>query len=176
MNALFLLVLSLGLAAPAWVAARDFSDPFATESSILLRPSAVLSSRVGHLPCADSLPLRPISAVDVLDLAICNNPQTREVWANARAQAAQLGLAQSAWLPSLNGKLAQTRVKSEAQYETQKSAALTLSWLAFDFGARDAALSNARYLMLAASSTQLASIQSLFLSSLQAYYTAQSTQ
>lgn len=154
----------------------DYADPFRTESTLSLRPAAILASRVGELPCADVLPERPLAAVDVLDMAICNNPQTREVWASARAQAALLGVARSTWLPSLNGKLATNRLKTDSRYDTQKSASLNMAWLAFDFGAREAAIANAQQLMLAASATQQASIQTLFLSALQAYYTAQANQ
>jgi TolC family type I secretion outer membrane protein len=171
-----LLISVLFLLSTAGVLADGWDDPFATDSALSLRPAVVLASRVGSLPCADSLPSRPLAAVDVLDLAICNNPQTREVWAAARLAAAQIGLARSAWLPTLNSKLSENRVKLDSRYETQKSAALTLSWLAFDFGARDAALENAQQLMLAATATQLATIQNLFLSALQAYYTAQASQ
>ena len=39
----------------------------------------------------------PRWVIDAVDLTLCNNPQTREVWAAARAQAALVGLAQSAW-------------------------------------------------------------------------------
>mgnify|MGYP002776342527 CR=1 FL=1 len=164
----FLTGLSLAIAA-------GLSDPFNTEINLSLRPAATLSSRAGSLPCADALPSTPLSAVDVLDLAICNNPQTRELWANARAQAALVGVSHSAWMPSLNSKAALNRIKSDDRYETQKTASLTVSWLAFDFGARQAALTNAEQLLLASLATQQASIQSLFLAALQAYYTAQAS-
>ena len=157
------------------VQAAEYSDPFDTEASISLRPTVTLASRVGSLPCADDLPLAPLSAVDVLDLAICNNPQTREVWANARSQAALVGISRSAWLPGLNSKAAITRIKSDDRYDSQKSLSLTASWLAFDFGARRAAVTNAEQLLIAAIASQQSTIQSHFLSSLQAYYTAQAT-
>ena len=52
---------------------------------------------------------------------------------------------------------------------------LTLSWLVFDSGARSANGENARQLLAAAAATQDATVQSLFLSALQAFYTAQAT-
>jgi len=155
------------------------ADPFATESLVPPRPA--LQAGVDALPATPCLAPAPDAAIDVLqavDMALCNNPQTRAVWANARAQAAQVGIAQGAYLPTLDGKLATTRVDnslSSVSTGQQKSAALTLSWLLFDFGTRAANLESARQLLSAASATLDASVQSLFLSALQAYYNAQAT-
>jgi len=165
------------------VSAQAFgsADPFATES--LVPPRPVLQTGSDAALTVPSPCLAPASgaAIDVLqavDMALCNNPQTRAVWANARAQAAQVGIAQGAYLPTLDGKLAATRVDnslSSVSTGQQKSAALTLSWLLFDFGTRAANLESARQLLSAASATLDASVQSLFLSALQAYYNAQAT-
>lgn len=166
----FLLV----LAVPA--RAAELADPFATEAQVALKPSPRLAARVGEAPCATALPTTALSAVDAVDLALCNHPQTREVWAASRAQAAQLGAAQAAWLPSLNGKATASRVFTEARDYDQNSAALTLSWLLFDFGQRAANVDYSRQLLNAANATQDATVQALFLAALQTYYTAQATQ
>ncbi|HYO27148.1 MAG TPA: TolC family protein, partial [Azonexus sp.] len=113
---------------------------------------------------------------DAVDLALCNNPQTREVWAAARSQAAQVGVAQAAWLPNLDGRLGASRLQNDQRYYTSNSAVLTLSWLVFDSGARSASGENARQLLEAAAQTQDATVQSLFLAALQSFYTAQATQ
>ncbi|WP_265943848.1 TolC family protein [Dechloromonas sp. A34] len=140
-----------------------------------LRPSPQLAARVGEAPCATEIPATPLTAIDAVDLALCNNPQTREVWAAARVQAAQVGVAQAAWLPGLDARLSTGRTVSEGRGTNQSSAALTLSWLVFDFGQRSANIENARQLLNAAASTQNATVQSLFLAALQTYYTAQAT-
>lgn len=155
--------------------AGGLNDPFDTAGMAPLRPSPQLAARVGEAPCATELPAMPLTAVDAVDLALCNHPQTREVWAAARAQAALVGVAQAAWLPALNGRLAANRTVTEGQGTNQSSAALTLSWLVFDFGQRSASIETARQLLDAAASTQNATVQSLFLLALQSYYTAQST-
>ena len=159
------------LALPA--AAAGLHDPFDTTGMAPLKPSPQLSARVGEAPCANSLPVTALTAIDTVDLALCNNPQTREVWAAARVQAALVGVAQSAWLPDLDAKLSAGRNFVESRNFNQNSAALTLSWLVFDFGQRSANIENARQLLSAAVATQNATVQSLFLSALQAYYTAQ---
>ena len=161
------------LAAPAWAA--GLADPFATDALLPLRPSPSLSARVGEAPCATEIPATPLNAIDAVDLALCNHPQTRETWAAARVQAALLGVAQSAWLPDLDARLASGRNFSEQRNENQRNAALTLSWLLFDFGQRSANTENARQLLSAAASTQNATVQTLFLAALQTYYTAQAT-
>ena len=148
-------------------------DPFGTEVMAPLKPSPQLAGSVTAAPCATKLPATPLGVVDVVDLTLCNNPQTREVWASARAQAAALGVARSAWLPSLDGKAATARLWSEGVGSNQRSASLTLSWLLFDFGTRAATIENARQLLAAAAATQDATVQSLFLTALQAYYAAQ---
>ena len=155
------------------------ADPFATDSLVPPRPALRASVDAASVtPCLAPAPGAAIDVLQAVDMALCNNPQTSAVWANARAQAAQVGLAQSAYLPTLDGKLAATRVDnslSSVSTGQQKSAALTLSWLLFDFGTRAANLESARQLLSAASATLDASVQSLFLSALQAYYNAQAT-
>lgn len=161
------------LAAPVW--AGGLADPFSTDAALPLRPSPGLSARVGEAPCATAIPANALNAIDAVDLALCNHPQTREVWAAARVQAALLGVAQSAWLPDLDGRLSGVRNYTEQRNYNQSNAALTLSWLLFDFGQRSANIENARQLLSAAASTQNSTIQSLFLAALQTYYTAQAT-
>ena len=148
-------------------------DPLDTAAITPPVPSPQSAGRQGDAPCQRALPQAPISAIEAVDLALCNNPKTREVWANARVQAAQVGVAQGAWLPDLGATLGASRIKGDQNYYNSRSAALTLSWLVFDSGARSANLENARQLLSAAASTQDAAVQSLFLSALQSFYTAQ---
>lgn len=160
--------------APAW--AGGLADPFDTEAMAPLKPSLRLAARVGEAPCATALPTTALTAVDAVDLALCNHPQTREVWASARAQAALVGVAQGGWLPSLDASAGATRFQNRDNPFTRTSAALTLSWLLVDFGQRSANVENARQLLNAAAATQDATVQTLFLAALQTYYAAQATQ
>jgi len=148
-------------------------DPFRTEAMAPLKPSPQLAARVGEAPCSTDLPSMPLTAIDAVDLTLCNNPQTREIWAAARVQAALVGVAQSAWLPDLDGRAGAARNFTDVRNYNQNTAALTLSWLMFDFGQRSANIENAQQLLNAAASSQSAAVQSLFLSALQSFYTAQ---
>lgn len=158
---------------PAWAGGLD--DPFATDQHLPLKPSPRLMARVGEAPCATALPASPLTAIDAVDLMLCNHPQTREVWAAARVQAATLGVARAGWLPTLSGSAGATRFEYENSAYTRNSAAITLSWLLYDFGQRSASIENAEQLLQAAAATQDATVQTLFLGALQAYYSAQAT-
>jgi len=156
--------------------ARAFGaiDPFDTAASTPPRPLLYgANPESAGLPCATPQPGAPLGVIEVVDLALCQNPLTREVWANARVQAAQVGVAQAAYLPSLDGSLGADRVVSNGLASNQRSASLTLSWLLFDFGARAASLESARQLLAAASATLDSTVQTVFLSALQSYYNAQ---
>ena len=88
-------------ALPAWAGGLD--DPFATDQHLPLKPSPRQMARVGEAPCATALPASPLAAIAAVVLMLCNHPQTREVWAAARVQAATLGVARAGWLPTLSG-------------------------------------------------------------------------
>lgn len=164
----------LTVAFPAWAGGLD--DPFGTDAMAPLKVSPSLAARVGEAPCATALPVTPLTALDAVDLALCNHPQTREVWASARVQAALVGVARAGWLPNLDASASATRFQYDDGSYNRRSAALTLSWLLIDFGQRSANVENAQQLLNAAAATQDATVQSLFLAALQTYYTAQATQ
>lgn len=152
----------LCLAFPAW--AGGGFDPLATGDGLGTAPFAACSPapRNGALTLAAAI-----------DGALCANPQTRLAWANARAQAAQVGVAQAAYLPSLSATAGTGRARLADVDRDQRSVAASLSWLVFDFGGRAATLENARQLLAAANATQDATVQSLLLATTQAYYQAQ---
>src|SRR5574343_1475256 len=146
---------------PAWAGGLD--DPFATGDMLPLKPASGLLARVGEAPCATALPATPLTAIDAVDLMLCKHPQTREVWASARAQAAQLGVAKAGWLPTVSGSAGTTRFEYQNTAYTRDSAAITLSWLLYDFGQRSASVESAQQLLGAAAATQDVTVQTLFL-------------
>ncbi len=148
-------------------------DPFDTSAITPPRPNLSATAEGSYAPCK-AIPSGSIyGLLEVVDQALCQNPNTHEVWANARVQAAQVGVAQSAFLPKLDGNLATSRVRKQGENTTLRSASLTLSWLIYDFGARSANLEAARQLLSAATSTLDATVQSVFLAALQSYYNTQ---
>lgn len=156
-------------------------DPLDTASLVPPRP-ALHPGEDSAKPCPAPNLKAPLSLGEVVDLALCRNPQTALVWANARAQAALVGVAQGAYLPNVSASLSESRNRTDAPNTTlpspytQKSASLTLSYLLYDFGARAATLENARQLLAAAAATQDSTVQSVFLTALQDFYQVQATQ
>ncbi|MBI5891391.1 MAG: TolC family protein [Nitrosomonadales bacterium] len=117
---------------------------------------------------------KPLTLADVVDLSLCNNPQTRSLWASARAQAANVGVGMAAYLPTLSAQAGAARNRSDATGSTinytSRSAGLSASYLLFDFGGRSATLENAKQLLVAANATRDATLQANFLTAVQSYY------
>jgi outer membrane protein len=167
------------LAALIAAAARagSLDDPFKTDALTSSSPLGQAAVGLARDPCVFPEVSGPLSLVDVVDRVLCRNPQTREVWAAARAQAAQVGVASAAFLPtfSAEGSLSSNHVSAggAAQGDTrfnEGSVSLTLSYLLYEFGARDAARESARQLLAAANATQDSTVQNLFLSGARTYY------
>lgn len=153
--------------------AFDSADPFGTKTITPAPPRLALEAEARFIPCAPVETTTRYGVLEVVDRALCANPRTREAWANARVQAAQVGVAQSDILPDLDGRLGANRATGSADPSTQNNASLTLSWLLYDFGARSANLENARQLLSAASHSLDATVQTVFLDALRAYYATQ---
>jgi outer membrane protein TolC len=102
-TALCLLVL---FAAPAYAA--DRADPFDTAKLRPAAPSQFWNGPAATCAHSDTIP-DPLRLVDAVDLALCNNPQTRLSWANAKASAAQVGIARSGFLPEVDANVSLQR-------------------------------------------------------------------
>lgn len=160
------------------------SDPFDTGARVAASPAAGLAGPPGR-PCeGPPLPSNPLTLDQVVQQALCNNPQTHEAWADALVQAAQLGVSRSATLPTLsaNAALSQNEASGRgaqtgiATSYNQQSVGLSLDYLLYDFGARGAAIDNALQTLAAANASQDAAIQTVFLAAVQAYYQRFATQ
>lgn len=186
LNRYFILTLLSGLMiAPQVTVAGSIwytdGDPLSTSLEL---PPAVYG--VGFKPeiagqsCADLDFSKALTLADVTEAALCNNPQTRESYANAKVQAAQLGIAKSAFLPTLtdsfgvNQNFVNPESASRGREFSNLSNSLAASYLLYDFGNRDAALENARQLLNAVSATQSAVVQNILLATVKAYYQVQS--
>lgn len=144
-------------------------DPLGTEGALPLKPALRVVGAAGD-PCAEAAPRGELGLFEVVNLALCNNPQTHEVWASSRVQAAQIGVSRGSFFPGASLSASGNRNIPGAN---QRVLGLTLSYLLYDYGARDASLKSARQLLAAASATQDSTVQSVFLSAVQAYYQTQ---
>ncbi|NOU01515.1 MAG: TolC family protein [Gallionella sp.] len=124
--------------------------------------------------CTHSLPNHPLNLQEVVNLALCNNPQTREMWANVQTQTAQLGVSKASEFPSIALSVGENRNWSaNTSALNQQNIGLSASYLLFDFGAQSANIESANQLLVAASATQNSIIQSIFLSAVQVFYQTQ---
>jgi len=155
-------------------------DPAATLKLVAKSPASNMANPALAAPCTFPGTTKiPLSLTDIAERALCNNPQTREAWANARVQAAQVGVEESVYWPSITASgalsLNETNSRSTGNYN-QQSAGISLAYLLYDFGGRDASLENSRQVLSALNATQDAAIQNVFLAAVQAYYQLFATQ
>ncbi len=160
----------------------------ADPKSDLLQPDAFHTGRALQKRTVDledplgrecPLPARALSLSAAVDVALCRNPATRSSWAAARAQAAALGGAESALLPTLSGTGSETRTygthvdvngNSVSTPQDTRDAALNLSWTLYDFGGIRANIKSARFGLDAAADTVNSTSQQTVLNVVQSYY------
>lgn len=142
--------------------------------------SVVQSTALRPIP-APQIAAAPLSAhvyslVELSALALQNNPQTAAAWANVHAAAASVGSAEAAWLPKLSAtvnatqsQITSTSGQSIPQQRTL-SPNLSLSWLLWDFGQRDATLAVNNAAETAARFNQDQTIQTVLQGVATAYY------
>jgi outer membrane protein len=145
-------------------------------------PPAPTAAPAAPPPAAGQVPpelaqrLKQLTAADVVDLALRNNPTTLEAWANARAAAAAYGASRSAYFPEVDASASVTRVKTAATAgrvavtQTNYGPSATLTWLLLDFGGRGGAIEAARQALISADWTHNAAINDVVLQSQVAFY------
>ena len=165
------------------------TDPFGTHDEVSDTPgrSAV---DVGSDPCLKEHPKHTKwNLIDVIEQSLCHNPQTKQAWASARAQASLLGSAESGFLPSLNlsvpisesqntqggGLVGGTAVPTQNMKQSQTlstriSPIISINYLLFDFGGRMARVENARQTLEAANWTHASTLQNVLFAAIQSYY------
>src|SRR5258708_6277960 len=115
----------------------------------------------------------PLELAQIVDLALSNNPLTRTTWLQARVSEANLGSARAAYLPTvdLDASLTRARTSPASSATTALNGpALSLDYLLFDFGGRNAASEAARQTLIAADYGHNQAIQDVILRVEQAYY------
>jgi outer membrane protein len=141
-----------------------------------------LGSSVGAIAGCELGPLpHPLDLVSAVERALCADPEARAAWLNARVAATQLGLAYSAFLPTVSASSTGTRLSSHTTQGASRSddgqKSLThqveLDYLLYDFGARSANAKRYEQLLLAAGHARDSAVQQVFLSACSTYYQAQ---
>ncbi len=125
--------------------------------------------------------IRQLTLVDVVDLALLNNPATRASWAQARAAADLFGSARGEYFPTINGAGTVSRIRSPATgtrpagERTEYGPSISLNYLLLDFGGRSGSIESARQRLFAANLSHNATIQNTVLQAQVAYFTYMAT-
>jgi len=122
----------------------------------------------------------PLTLPAAVDLALCRNAQVHGAWAGIRLQAAGMGEARAAYLPTLNAGL--SRVHDRTAYPgavtpsgslASNTGSLSFSWRLFDFGGRAAGQRSAQAMLDAALANRDAVLQKTLAATVSAYFEAQ---
>ncbi|MEA2237070.1 MAG: hypothetical protein QOC81_1794 [Thermoanaerobaculia bacterium] len=113
----------------------------------------------------------PLELAQIVGLALANNPLTRTTWLQARASEANLGSVRAAYLPTVDlGASLTIGHTATGTGTTLSGPSLSLDYLLFDFGGRNAATEAARQTLIASDYTHNQAIQDVILRVEQAYY------
>jgi len=156
-----------------------FDDPLYTKPDVLEKGVILPGDKAPFACPAPQDFSHPLSLGEAVDIALCNNPQIKSSWANIKIQAAAVGEARAAYLPTLNGSLNRTRDKidySDNRYPDSDIYRTTfqggLYWRIFDFGGRGANRRAANSLLAAALASHNAAMQQALSDVTQAYFDA----
>lgn len=120
--------------------------------------------------------IRRLTLAEVVDIGLRNNPDTRLSWANARAAAAAYGAERGTYLPTIDGEVTGTRLKTVASQgrsavtQSVLSPSLNISYLLLDFGGRSGNIGAARSTLIAANFAHNATLQAVVLRIQRAYF------
>jgi outer membrane protein len=163
-------------------------DPLLSERSIPATPAASMNGDPIAGNCVFGVLPTPLHLQEAIERALCNDPKTREAWADVKAAAAAVGKGRSAYLPTVTGNWQGARdetsenisgfqqFNSTYRNSVLRTEEVSLSWVLYDFGGREAALANAKALLAAARATEDATLQSVFANVAKDYYGAQAAQ
>jgi len=146
-----------------------YLDKDLKEGNIQLIPDGYTDPSTND-PCAPKTYDKPLSLIDVTEAALCHNLQTKEVYASAKVQSAQVGVARSLFFPSVTDTVSTSENKIRSTNYSNVTNKIVASYLLYDFGSRDATLENANQLLKAASATQNATVQNVLLNAVNAFY------
>jgi TolC family type I secretion outer membrane protein len=141
------------------------------------KPETVLTAVQGKKPSIE----KPMGLVELVGLALENNPSTKQAWHQAFSAKARVGEAQSAWYPTVtvdqNFDTQHTVSKRPLQSLNQGDigADLKLAYMLFDFGGRNAKIEQAFQTLLATNFQFNQVFQNLLLDVASAYFNFFST-
>lgn len=134
-------------------------------------------------------PLRPDEALALaraVAMALCADPEVAAAWRTQLSSQASMEAERSAYWPTLQGVASSGRANRKTRYDGFPEAdsslnartsgyGLSLNWVLYDFGLREARVESARQLLNAASSSRVEKIQAVVLNTSKAFYQVQAS-
>lgn len=142
--------------------------------SALLLACSIVSLSVHAAPAPDIN--QPLSLVQLTDIALSNNPQTRIAWATIRESQAGVELARAGYWPLVTLSYSYQRNRqvnftgSSVGAQTRYGPSISLSYLLWDFGNRSGSLDAAKFALTAADLANSQTMQDVILQVEQDYY------
>lgn len=161
--------------------AAPLADPLQTLPPLIDAGAAVLpgdSAPVG-CPVVKDFAI-PLTLMEAVDLALCNNPQIMQTWAGIKVQAGAVGEARAAYFPVVTAAV--NRIGTNTTFPGSGVPAVknegntlnaSLGWRLFDFGGREADRKAADSLLNAAVFHHDAALQKTLTQVIAAYFDAQ---
>ncbi|MGH8283378.1 MAG: TolC family protein [Gammaproteobacteria bacterium] len=118
----------------------------------------------------------PFTLVELTDMALSYNPQTKLAWAEIRSSQAGVELAKAGYWPQISASYSITRSRTvnfsgaSNSAQTRFEPSLSLSYLLWDFGSRSGTLDAAKYALLGAELSNSQTLQDVILAVQQDYY------
>ncbi|NGY07055.1 TolC family protein [Solimonas terrae] len=167
---------------PVCAQAAWFDDPLGTSNDMPASNEQQIA-QAGLSPCTSGELPAPLGLSDAISRALCFNPQTRQAWSAIVAQAAAVGIGRSAYLPGVSASASVGRVGEDVSSRNapefdaslrggSNEQSLALNWVLYDFGLRAASLRRERALLDAAAASRDEIVRSVFIETVQAYFTA----
>ena len=143
-----------------------------------MKGSNMVSSKYCRTVLPPSFEGGELNLAELIDIALQNNPTTKQTWAKARSYAAQYGQSLASFYPSVTAQASYYRDKSTfisplaptPYYYTQGGPDFTLTYTLFDFGQRSAVAIAAREALYYADFNHNQSLQTVMQSVMDDYY------
>jgi outer membrane protein len=121
-------------------------------------------------------PTHSFTLIQLTDMALNNNPQTKLAWAEIRSSQAGVELARAGYWPLITADYSVIRSRTvnfagaANSAQTRYSPSISLSYLLWDFGSRSGTLDSAKYALAASELSNSQTMQDVILAVEQDYY------
>jgi len=154
-----------------------FEDPLFTRPPVLKFGPALPDGHTFECPAQVDLN-KELAIEEVIDLALCNNPEIKLAWAAIKIQAGALGEARSAYLPTATVSYSPQQTQVNYPQSTFNANSITnghstyanLTWRLLDLGGRAANRISSQYLLESALASHDAAIQKALVGVIQSFY------